>query len=102
MTANGTNGTVDLRGEFIRGWDNGRGADPGRALASWQMDAFKSHNHQTGIAEEYGWARYGYADYWSYLRNGHFASGGYDTFTSSTGGPETRPRNLALLSCMKL
>lgn len=36
MSANGANGTVDLRGEFIRGWDGGRGVDSGRALASWQ------------------------------------------------------------------
>ena len=28
----------DLRGEFIRGWDNGRGVDAGRALLSWQND----------------------------------------------------------------
>ena len=26
----------DLRGEFIRGWDNGRGVDGGRQLGSWQ------------------------------------------------------------------
>ena len=26
----------DLRGEFIRGWDAGRGVDPARALLSWQ------------------------------------------------------------------
>jgi len=26
----------DLRGEFIRGWDNGRGADASRTLGSWQ------------------------------------------------------------------
>lgn len=26
----------DLRGEFLRGWDNGRGADSGRALLSMQ------------------------------------------------------------------
>ena len=30
----------DLRGEFLRGWDNGRGVDSGRALGSWQ-DASK-------------------------------------------------------------
>ena len=29
----------DLRGEFIRGWDDGRGADSGRALLSAQSDA---------------------------------------------------------------
>ncbi|WP_289993973.1 phage tail protein [Photorhabdus laumondii] len=26
----------DLRGEFIRGWDDGRGVDSGRKLLSWQ------------------------------------------------------------------
>ncbi|WP_414500070.1 phage tail protein [Zymobacter sp. IVIA_12111.31 C1] len=26
----------DLRGEFIRGWDNGRGVDSGRQIGSWQ------------------------------------------------------------------
>jgi len=35
----------DLRGEFIRGLDKGRGADTNRALGSYQEDAFKSHNH---------------------------------------------------------
>ncbi|MFQ2620511.1 tail fiber protein [Aeromonas caviae] len=29
----------DLRGEFMRGWDNGRGVDAGRALLSAQLDA---------------------------------------------------------------
>lgn len=28
----------DLRGEFIRGWDNGRGVDPARTLGSSQAD----------------------------------------------------------------
>ncbi|MGG2141953.1 phage tail protein [Symbiopectobacterium sp. RP] len=28
--------TPDLRGEFIRGWDNGRGADPGRKILTHQ------------------------------------------------------------------
>ncbi|WP_275150535.1 phage tail protein [Citrobacter portucalensis] len=31
----------DLRGEFIRGWDDGRGADSGRALLSLQADALQ-------------------------------------------------------------
>ncbi|CCK03347.1 phage tail protein [Cronobacter sakazakii] len=26
----------DMRGEFVRGWDNGRGVDVGRAFGSWQ------------------------------------------------------------------
>ena len=35
----------DLRGQFVRGWDNGAGVDSGRALLSSQSDEFKSHNH---------------------------------------------------------
>ena len=30
----------DLRGEFIRGWDNGRGVDTGRGLLSWQKGSY--------------------------------------------------------------
>ncbi|ELY4305926.1 phage tail protein [Cronobacter sakazakii] len=26
----------DMRGEFVRGWDNGRGVDVGRAFGTWQ------------------------------------------------------------------
>ena len=39
------NNVPDLRGEFIRGFDNGRGVDSGRTLKSTQSEAFKSHNH---------------------------------------------------------
>ena len=35
----------DLRGEFIRGWDNSRGVDGSRNFASSQSDDNKSHNH---------------------------------------------------------
>ncbi|WP_127958120.1 phage tail protein [Serratia microhaemolytica] len=32
----------DLRGEFIRGWDDARGVDKGRGLLSWQGDAIRN------------------------------------------------------------
>ncbi|ECI4629432.1 phage tail protein [Salmonella enterica subsp. enterica] len=32
----------DLRGEFIRGWDDGRGIDSGRSLLSAQSDAIRN------------------------------------------------------------
>ena len=35
----------DLRGQFVRGFDNGKGVDPGRAFGSNQDDTNKSHNH---------------------------------------------------------
>ncbi len=37
-----TNKLPDLRGEFIRGWDDGRGVDSGRALLSEQLDAMQN------------------------------------------------------------
>lgn len=40
----------DMRAEFIRGWDNGRGVDTGRALLSTQLSQNMQHNHQTNIA----------------------------------------------------
>jgi len=35
----------DLRGEFIRGWDHGRGVDTGRVFGSTQLDAMQGHRH---------------------------------------------------------
>ena len=35
----------DLRGQFVRGWDNSAGVDSGRSFASSQTDQNKSHNH---------------------------------------------------------
>ena len=35
----------DLRGEFVRGWDDSRGVDSGRSFGSSQGDNNKQHNH---------------------------------------------------------
>lgn len=43
----------DLRGEFIRGWDNGRGVDAGRGLLSAQGDAIRNITGQVGT--DNGW-----------------------------------------------
>lgn len=40
----------DLRGEFIRGWDDGRGVDSARLLLSSQAASIPEHNH-----EMHGW-----------------------------------------------
>lgn len=85
----------DLRGEFIRGWDDGRGIDTGRTIASAQADAFKAHTHS--LTAQYGNPGAG----------GNLANAGYtglftpNTWISSTGGTETRPRNISLLACIK-
>jgi microcystin-dependent protein len=35
----------DLRGQFVRGWDNSAGVDSGRSFASSQTDQNKQHTH---------------------------------------------------------
>jgi phage-related tail fiber protein len=35
----------DLRGEFVSGWDNGRGVNPGRGLLTSEEHTIISHNH---------------------------------------------------------
>lgn len=35
----------DLRGVFIRGWDDGRGLDSGRAILSYAADKMRKHTH---------------------------------------------------------
>jgi hypothetical protein len=39
----------DLRGEFVRGWDDGKGIDTGRVLGSSQSDDNKAHVHSTNV-----------------------------------------------------
>ena len=42
----------DLRGEFIRGWDDGRGVDPGRGFGFGQAHALQSHQHGLAVAAD--------------------------------------------------
>lgn len=80
----------DARGEFIRGWDNGRGVDAARVFGSNQDDAFKAHTHT-------------YYDSSSTGGGDNLVGGarGTNGTTSSTGASETRPRNIALMYCIK-
>jgi len=104
----------DLRGEFIRGWDHGRGVDSGRAFGSWQAEEFKAHNHVTDSRFNKFSARasdvdnqgtgttfdtgYSEAEY----RTGHMNDSLWASATIKTeGGPETRPRNVALMFIIK-
>ncbi|HCP3933001.1 TPA: tail fiber protein [Escherichia coli] len=83
-----TNKLPDLRGEFIRGWDDGRGIDSGRTLLSAQGANVEEHGHgyNGAIYTSSGpsWANTTGAGYME-----------YSGFTSSYGGSETRPRNIA-------
>ena len=77
----------DLRGEFIRGWAHGRNVDAGRALGSSQGNQIQDHSHNVTRIP--------------------FASGAgplavYNVLPqSSFAGAETRPRNVALMFCIK-
>ena len=91
----------DLRGEFIRGWDNGRGIDTGRTLLSLQEDAFQGHKHGTTTANfsntdgiNNGVSRSGASnDTASYPQSVTDAIG--STFGAVRVANETRPRNIS-------
>lgn len=90
----------DLRGEFIRGWSDGRGVDAGRAFGSFQSDDLKSHTHGLQAWRQDNVDRTG----GNYAVGSDTGGGGGqqgDLTTRSTGGNETRPRNRALLACIK-
>ncbi|HGX9307477.1 TPA: phage tail protein [Escherichia coli] len=90
-----TNKLPDLRGEFIRGWDDGRGVDNGRGLLSTQNDEFKSHSHNFDRT----WGLSAFDPTGGYDLVSADASGkvvNFDTRpTVEVGGSETRPRNIA-------
>jgi microcystin-dependent protein len=84
----------DSRGEFLRGWDHGRGVDAGRNVGTAQADMLKAHNHSvssTGSEIVQGNAS-GLA-----VTNWRVSQG----VTGSAGGTETRPRNVAVMWCIK-
>jgi hypothetical protein len=120
----------DLRGEFIRGWDDGKGTDSGRAIKSTQTDQNKQHNHTASSSSSstssvtdpgfvhtlnYGEGSYGGSsgsvsprDSGTTSNRVNSATTGISVSTSTTTttttaneGGESRPRNVALLACIK-
>lgn len=100
----------DLRGEFVRGLDLGRGVDPSRSFGSIQQsqNLFHSHSlndpgHNHGQAASAGNSGVGAAFDASseaiYGYNYTTPSGTGITMNNS-GGNESRPRNMALLPCI--
>ena len=106
----------DLRGEFPRFWDDGRGVDAGRALGSWQSDALQKHTHLIGTSsgENLNNGLPGIDDKYWQMGGGNYAPAtGHIALTHDTGSDgygrvggrfagETRPRNIALLACIKI
>lgn len=96
----------DLRGEFLRGWDDGRGVDAGRGFGSAQGDAIRNitgtHNGlqypdtMTGAFYDGGTS--------ANKAPGLDAGGKMVGFNAALVVPtaaENRPRNIALLTCIK-
>jgi microcystin-dependent protein len=87
----------DFRGIFPRGWDHGRGVDSGRALGSFQEDAFESHSH----IQQINGADAGYSHYTSGAVSSK-ATIDSSISTKTTGDNETRPKNNALMFLIKV
>lgn len=93
----------DLRAEFIRGLDDGRGIDSVRALVGAQAASIGPHDHYTrsgsgSISDNYGGSGAAFGT------NENTLPVDTSGTTATTGpgiGTETRPRNVALLACIK-
>ncbi len=107
----------DLRGEFIRGWDDGRGIDSGRSILSEQGYATEDHAHglpsKSTVATDSSinfyfdeaWATSGNTGVirWGNTSDAGLPAPNYGTFKTykqsvanlGTAGLETRPRNIA-------
>ena len=110
----------DLRGEFIRGWDDGKGTDSGREIRTPQSELIKAHRHWMSMAarddanmtgtnqtnQEYGLfadAGSNTVDDDNSYPKGRFTRNDPQSADDGTGteNAETRPRNIALLACIK-
>lgn len=95
----------DLRGEFIRGWDAGKGIDFGRDFGSWQDASTAGSLYQVQqtwqmpapslatVPEDGSWSG-------AVLVSVTNQNGGL-IFRSRTVAGGTRPQNIALLPCIK-
>lgn len=90
----------DLRGEFIRGWDDGRGIDAGRAINTAQGDLIKSHTHDLGYYQHTRIEVFGSSE--TNIKGVDTGSGVVTTSIGTNQGIETRPRNIALQYCIKV
>jgi len=92
----------DLRGEFIRGWDNGRGIDASRAFGSFQDQQtrwYKARANGSNADNFYNGGPY----------TGDFAGKDVDTATTARDRTiydwdtsyDTLPRNVAMMYCIK-
>lgn len=95
----------ESRGEFLRGWDHGRGVDSGRGVGSLQGQDMQAHKHRTVVAftdpAVAAAALDGTEPTTSVATQGYSSTTAFRSLTGLTGGTETRPRNLAVMWCIK-
>lgn len=99
----------DLRGEFIRGWDNSRGIDGSRKFGSYQADAFQGHYHnvrqQNQAASNSHTNNNAVSSSFSGVANNNGNNAAAIVSDGSSGTPrtasETRPRNISLMYIIK-
>ena len=101
----------DLRGEFLRAYDEGRGVDDGRQLGSRQSDTVQ---RMTGEIGDITFVGKDYSDGVFSRENVSTAKIGtvtpltlnfqvkFDNAAVARTSAETRPRNIALLACIKI
>jgi len=98
----------DLRGEFVRGVDNGRGVDAGRGFGSFQNFDWKGFS-MTNTGQNVGASGYSHGPVYmgkstsAYI--GNMFTGGWSAPAAAIGTQwdtsEIRPRNVALLGIIK-
>ena len=90
----------DFRGEFIRGWDHGRGVDTGRAFASAQTSQNLAHSHTLKIGIN---TKVPASDGYAVAAGNTVIASAFDGTTQilSSGGTEARPRNIAVMYVIK-
>jgi hypothetical protein len=92
----------DLRGEFVRGWDNGRGVDGGRQLRSAQGQDIQPHTHAPPVGYQYVTNPFtGDGEIDGSNHTGQGERNASAIASAVNAGAETRPRNVALRFIVK-
>ena len=117
----------DLRGEFVRGYDHGRGVDSGRNMLEAQSSQFGQHNHNVSASSSSSVSDPGHqhsmsVGFFNSLSSGgalafrdagtsnriNTATTGISVSTSTSvsignqGGSEARPRSIAMMYIIKV